>query len=247
MRQPPQPEDSLAHHTSQTARPWARSALLGGLAAQLRPGCWVPDPDTEWACLREQGRGRSRDAAPGCQPGLQPVCPGTASPAAPEWPEGCSVWPAGVGWGVRSNEGLLGSQPCSPRASQPHRLTCRALGASWLQCIIRVNVVVVTRPPRKCCRHRLNKAAPGRAKISRARDSGLLPSRGQPLTSQDGAGAQPDPRGVQVEEQGGLAGQTTKTEAKHRPQQRQWLPGVGTWGRSGSVEQGRCEQVGGAS
>lgn len=91
-------------------------------------------------------------------------------------------------------------------------LTCRALGVSWLQRIIRVNVVVVTRPPSKCCRHRLSRAAPGRATVSGAQGATLLPSRGQPLTSQGCAGAQPEPWAVQVEEQGGLAGQAAKTE-----------------------------------
>lgn len=88
--------------------------------------------------------------------------------------------------------------PAAPGVPAPP-LTCRALGASWLQRIISVKVAVVTRPPRKCCRHRLNKAAPVGTEVSRAQ--GLCSSpHGQPLTSQNCARAQPGPWGVQVEE-----------------------------------------------
>lgn len=140
-------------------------------ATRLRPACWVQGLGTAWVWLRERGRGRSRSAAPGCQPRLRPARPPAASPAAPEWPGGCSVWPGDLWRSVRT---CLDSSPVA-RMSQPRTLTCRALGANWLQRIIRVKVVVVTRPPRKCCRHRLSKAAPGGAEVSRAQDSRLLP------------------------------------------------------------------------
>lgn len=76
------------------------------------------------------------------------------------------MWPEGVGVRVRVRP--TQPQPCSPSVSLQCLLTCRALGASWLQCIIPVKVTVVTRPPKKCCRHRLSKADPGRAEVSSA-------------------------------------------------------------------------------
>lgn len=174
--QPPSLRTTL-HVTHPGHSPKARSTLLISLATRFRPGCWVQGPGTAWAWLREQGRRRSRGVAPGCQPGLQPACPSAASPAAPEWPGDCSVWPAGGG-GITS--GPAWTPVLQPLVLQPHPLTCRALGASWLQRIIRVKVVVVTRPPRKCCRHRLSRAAPGRAEVSRAQDSKLLPPVAHP-------------------------------------------------------------------
>ena len=108
--------------------PKARSTLLISLATQFRPGCWVQGPGTAWVRLRERGRQRSRDMAPGCQPGLQPACPSAASPAAPEWPGDCSVWPAGWGRGdhVRT---CLDSSPAAPgvAATSPH------LQGTWCQ------------------------------------------------------------------------------------------------------------------
>lgn len=84
-------------HPRKTQAGQSHLALLTSLTTQLRPGLWVPGSGTEWVWLREQGRTRNRGAGPGSRPGLQPVCPAAASPAAPLWPGGCSVWPGGEG------------------------------------------------------------------------------------------------------------------------------------------------------
>lgn len=145
--------------------------------------------------------------------------------------------------------------PCSPWASLPFPLTCRALGASWLQCIITVNVAVVTTPPKNCCRHRLSKTAPGRTKKGQW-EPGFLPPTPQcpPLTSHDCARVHAGPWAVEVEEQSSLASQTPKAELQHCLQQLQWLPGVGiercygkiTWdtgGIEGQARVGECLPV----
>lgn len=120
-----------------------------------------------------------------------------------------------MAWGGRGRLGLAWTPVLHPLGVLAMPLTCRALGASWLQRIIRVKVAVVTRPPRKCCRHRLSKAAPEGTEVSRAQDALCSSPNAQPLTFQHCARAEPGQRGVQVEEQGGLAHQAPKTEPKH--------------------------------
>lgn len=173
----------------------------------------MPGGDPERAGLRVQGRQRSRDGGPGHQPALQPGCLGAACPAVLAWPGSYNVWPEN---GNADQGRPSDPYPCTPWAPQPCPLTCRALGASWLQCIITVNVAVVTTPPRNCCRHRLSKAAPGRTKVNGIPGSCPLPvSSRPPLTSHDCARVQTGPWGVEVEEQSGLAGQTPKSKLQH--------------------------------
>lgn len=209
----PQSRDSLVYHTPQknTNRSRLDLALLARPAAQLRPGFWAPGPGPEWVWRTGRGRRRSRGAAPGRQPGPQPVSPAAASPAAPAWPGGCSVWPVGAGG---SEEDLLGPQPCMPSGSQPPHLqgTWCQLAAAHHQgeggrCDQAPQEVLQTQAQQSCPWGGGGQRGPGCTM--------LPPTPWPPLTSQDCAGAQLGPQGVQVEEQGGLAGQTPETKPKH--------------------------------
>lgn len=84
--------------------------------------------------------------------------------------------------------------------------------------------MVVTRPPRKCCRHRLSRAAPGREGSAGLGLPVPTPAQHPALTFQACAMAQRSPWHVQMQEQSRLTGQASEADAQHQLQQEQGLP-----------------------
>lgn len=116
------------------------------------------------------------------------------------------------GWGdeVRTRR----PQPCSPSvtATAPHLQGTRCqLAAAHHQ----GEGGSCDQAPQEVLQTQAQQGCPWEGKGQQGPGLQVPPPHGQPLTSQDCAGTQPSPWGVQVEEQDGLAGQASKTEPKH--------------------------------
>lgn len=147
----------LGHHTSQPGQSCSALLTSSGQAAR----CPAQAHDGHGGEDEEQGEAEGQPQAVG-QGSSQ--CAQQQLPQQLQCSQEAVVCGLQRGGQVRTCSGPCPAAPCVPGPL----LTCRALCACWLQRIISVKVAVVARPPRKCCRHRLSRAAPVGTEVSRA-------------------------------------------------------------------------------